>query len=498
MASRIDSSGGVRTLLCLALLGVWAAGCEPTPPPKFEPVEATKKLIPEVREGMTITNEAGETVDLAGITETVRNRFGTLADPKVWPILPIDFGGTPAIVEKVISPTKEEADAAQDAEKPFTSLTLVVAAEKGHELSALPKNAAIGWVKGEYEGSLAEISQFNPKTGELTLTGTFDNGLPDLEDQLLLNPGAMLAKGQDLYNRHCMHCHGATGDGSGPTAPYLHPKPRDFRLGTFKWKSTERTEKISRADMIDTLRDGIPGTSMPSFRMLPENQLHAITEYVRWLSMRGEYENMLAEMAAGGYDFTQEVYQERIADGETREELLEEVQEYLQYDLGTLGAGEDLAEAWAEANEESAVVVPEMARVPNTPESRARGRKLFISDRAKCASCHGPYGRGDGPQTVGFTRNAETDEFYDELGLYDTWGEPIDPRDLTKGIYHGGRRPIDLYRRISAGIKGTPMPGSGGTLTDEEIWDLVNFVLHVPYEDLPEPGSGQAVVSSGH
>ncbi len=73
---------------------------------------------------------------------------------------------------------------------------------------------------------------------------------------------------------------------------------------------------------------------------------------------------------------------------------------------------------------------------------------------------------------------------YDTVGLHDHWGNPLPARDLTTGIYRGGRRPVDLFRRIYAGIKGTPMPVFGGKgLTDEQIWDIVNYVLTMPQEE---------------
>jgi mono/diheme cytochrome c family protein len=71
---------------------------------------------------------------------------------------------------------------------------------------------------------------------------------------------------------------------------------------------------------------------------------------------------------------------------------------------------------------------------------------------------------------------------------------------LRQGVYRGGRRRLDVFYRIHAGIKGVPMPGVGptdpgatGTLTEEEIWQIVDYVLSLPYElssgpaqDLPE------------
>jgi mono/diheme cytochrome c family protein len=58
------------------------------------------------------------------------------------------------------------------------------------------------------------------------------------------------------------------------------------------------------------------------------------------------------------------------------------------------------------------------------------------------------------------------------------------PRNLRGGVLRGGRRPIDLYWRIHQGVAGSPMPAHGsprpgisGTLTDEEIWQLADYVL---------------------
>jgi hypothetical protein len=61
--------------------------------------------------------------------------------------------------------------------------------------------------------------------------------------------------------------------------------------------------------------------------------------------------------------------------------------------------------------------------------------------------------------------------------------EPITVRsaDLTAGMFHGGSQPEDIYRRIFAGINGTPMPGFGQSLASQPdtIWDLVNFVQYI-------------------
>ncbi len=69
----------------------------------------------------------------------------------------------------------------------------------------------------------------------------------------------------------------------------------------------------------------------------------------------------------------------------------------------------------------------------------------------------------------------------------DEWGNPLRPANLNLGRYKGGRRPIDIYWRISNGVNGAKMPGHS-KVPPEQIWDLVNFVLALPYEpDLLKP-----------
>jgi len=60
-------------------------------------------------------------------------------------------------------------------------------------------------------------------------------------------------------------------------------------------------------------------------------------------------------------------------------------------------------------------------------------------------------------------------------------------------VYRGGRRRLDVFYRIHAGIPGSPMPGVGpasagaeSTVTEEEMWHIVDYVLSLPYE----PASG--------
>jgi mono/diheme cytochrome c family protein len=92
---------------------------------------------------------------------------------------------------------------------------------------------------------------------------------------------------------------------------------------------------------------------------------------------------------------------------------------------------------------------------PYDGAARARVRELFAE---ACAACHGTTGRGDG-----------VTEQVDDLGY------PTRPRDLTLGVFKGNPDPEPLYRRIIAGMPGTPMPMSDWAYGDD-AWHIVHFL----------------------
>src|SRR5215470_7294553 len=71
------------------------------------------------------------------------------------------------------------------------------------------------------------------------------------------------SKGKVLYQRYCVSCHGPHGDGRGETAVWLVVKPRDFRQGVFKWRSTPSGSLPLVSDLDKTILQGIYNTSMP-------------------------------------------------------------------------------------------------------------------------------------------------------------------------------------------------------------------------------------------
>jgi len=300
--------------------------------------------------------------------------------------------------------------------------------------------------------------------------------------------------GQALYRRHCLHCHGVSGDGKGPTARFLFPRPRDFRLGKFKFTSTPYGAKPTRDDLRKTLRNGVHGSAMPSFTaLMTPQEIEQVIDYTIFLSLRGETEWQLIEIAASADD----------ADPEA-----------VTPDL-SLEIAQGVADQWARAGEQ--VVAPGSRRVASTPDSIARGKQLFLgltTEKLECSGCHGKGGIGDGASYIDVARfnywvfggdptperTARLKEIAEaeKKRWGDDWGDPLRPANLNRGVYKGGRRPLDLYWRIAKGITGTPMPAHS-SLKPEQVWDLVNFVLALPYQQellIDQATAAEAVASA--
>jgi cytochrome c oxidase cbb3-type subunit 2 len=96
------------------------------------------------------------------------------------------------------------------------------------------------------------------------------------------------------------------------------------------------------------------------------------------------------------------------------------------------------------------------------------GKRLYAE--AGCASCHGANGQGDGPSSK---------------ELKDDSGNPISPTDLTLKPFKSGPEPQGLFRTISTGLNGTPMPSYADSLTVRERWALVSYVLSIATRERP-------------
>ncbi len=228
-----------------------------------------------------------------------------------------------------------------------------------------------------------------------------------------------LARGRELYDAQCAVCHGAQGRGDGTASYLLSPKPRDFSSGRFRLVSTDNGVP-SDADLVATLRRGMPGSAMPPWEWMSGADLASLAQYVRELAVTGKAQTMLAKAQ------------------EEEEELSQD--EALAIATGQLQPGTPLALG---------------KDVESSAQALARGRQLFVQT---CALCHGLDGRGQG------VKNQWNED-----------GTPNQPRDLTAGILKGGSTERDIACRIRAGLPGSPMPATT-SYSDEELRSLAAYV----------------------
>ena len=210
---------------------------------------------------------------------------------------------------------------------------------------------------------------------------------------------AQVERGKLAYERRCAGCHGVKGDGNGPVATFLDPRPRNFTLGSFKFRTTPSGSLPTDGDLYRTLTRGVRWTAMPTWHEAPDKERIAVIAYIKTFSARWQDEQPDAPVAIGQ---------------------------------------------------------PPKA----SPELLARGKALYA--RAKCFQCHGEGGQGDGPSAG---------ELRDDLKA------PIRPTDFTRGQFKGGGDVRDIYRAMTTGLDGTPMPSFADSMTDDERWAISYYVL---------------------
>lgn len=155
------------------------------------------------------------------------------------------------------------------------------------------------------------------------------------------NDGSFVDAGREIYDRHCWYCHGEEGDGLGPVARYLWPRPRDFQIASFKFRTTPSGELPTDEDLFRTITLGAPGTTMPAWGKV-------LTERERWQVI---------------------AYVKTFADG-----IFED-----------------------EAFDPYAVAV-DPGRPPDVPVQSLVEAGRLVYEESDCRECHGAAGRGDGPK----------------------------------------------------------------------------------------------------
>jgi cytochrome c oxidase cbb3-type subunit I/II len=209
----------------------------------------------------------------------------------------------------------------------------------------------------------------------------------------------LLALGRQVYESRCIGCHGPKGDGNGAAATFLSPKPRDFTVGVFKFRTTPSGSLPTDGDLYRTITRGVRWTAMPTWHELSDKERMAVAGYIKTFSSR-----------------------------------------------------------FKDEAPEPPLLIADPPKA--TPELVARGKDLYV--KAKCFQCHGPGGKGDGPSA---------DEMKDLAGF------PIRPADFTRGQFKGGSSVRDIYRTMSLGLDGTPMPSFADSMSEPERWAISYYVL---------------------
>jgi mono/diheme cytochrome c family protein len=223
----------------------------------------------------------------------------------------------------------------------------------------------------------------------------------------LASSPSLLELGRELYAKQCSACHGPRGEGDGPAAYLLYPKPRNLVLASYRLVSTYDRVPTDE-DLFGTISRGMPGSAMPSWVHLPEESRWALVHFVKSL------------------------------------------------------AAEPLVIAAATPDDPEHGVIELAPEPAYTGEAKAEAAKLFVES---CAPCHGLTGKGDGVQKQ-----------------VDGEGFVTRPRDLTAGVFKGNPAPAHVFRRLVAGMPGTPMP-SYVALPKEAIWHLVHYVRDLSSDD---------------
>ncbi len=183
------------------------------------------------------------------------------------------------------------------------------------------------------------------------------------------------AGGYALYRRNCVHCHGVSGAGDGPTAPFLYPTPRDYRKGIFKFTSTPSGARPHRDDLRRTISHGLHGTSMPAFHsLMTASEIEQVIDYVMFLSMRGETELALIDAAGVAEDKDPDALSDQIVDEEAN----------------------NVFNKWKVA--QTQVFSPPSSRTASTHPSIERGRDLFLG--APPRSWNAPAATGRWPRAT--------------------------------------------------------------------------------------------------
>lgn len=256
-------------------------------------------------------------------------------------------------------------------------------------------------------------------------------------EALGLRPGlqaSMNEDGRQAYVTYCQGCHGANGDGNGAAAGFLYPRPRNFQAGNFKFSSTRAGKLPTDEDLKRTIRQGLKGSAMPDWPLLPEQTVDALVAYIKTFSPK-----------------------------------------------------------WQERRPESAIPRINDPYRSAADKSKAIQRgELLYHGYANCWSCHPAYvpetKLNDFLETMEVGRRTSfRPGLYQAERTITSEGEVLYPPDFKRDFLRARTSVDDLYRSIAAGITSTAMPtwvdamdvksAHGGVLVEPaDLWAIAYYV----------------------
>jgi|CXWL01.1.fsa_nt_gi mono/diheme cytochrome c family protein len=263
---------------------------------------------------------------------------------------------------------------------------------------------------------------------------------------------SLIEDGRQAYTTYCLGCHGVNGDGNGTAAGFLYPRPRNFQVGNFKFSSTRAGKLPTDEDLKRTIRQGLKGSAMPNWPLLPEQTVDALVAYVKTFSPK-----------------------------------------------------------WQERQRESAIprLNDPFRAVADKSKAIQRGEMLYHG-YANCWSCHPAYVAetklNDYLEKMEVGRRASfRPGLYQAERTVTSEGEVIYPPDFKRDFLRAGTTIDDLYRSIAAGITSTAMPtwvdtmdvksAHGGILVEQtDLWAIAYYVQSLVQQRPAKLSVGQIAV----
>jgi mono/diheme cytochrome c family protein len=135
---------------------------------------------------------------------------------------------------------------------------------------------AAGAISGAVSGAISGVRAHGGRESDTPATARPDPAAP-FPDGLV----GQLDAGRAHYLVNCTACHGTAGDGAGPRAYFINPKPRNF-------VEAAASGRYNRAVLYGAVSDGRVGTEMPAWRqVMTPQQIADVAEYVYQAFLRG-------------------------------------------------------------------------------------------------------------------------------------------------------------------------------------------------------------------